>query len=242
MRGTSSKRLAGCIAIELALAAGLTAANYEYRAAVAVAGGVEALALEDRQGARALIAQADFPVSLQLSDLVAAQAMKAYGLARGAILLRGTGSGTPRADDFTSAISEAFRALAPAEIRYSGDTLYLDAGRGCVAVRIAAPSPPACPERARRGSIVRAPIRSVFQTVDLTPGLRSRTQTLRLYPVQAIALGKGLTILGVGGNPPAGAFRSPGVLVAPFASDDEPFPEDARVPETVRLVLERVRK
>ena len=46
-----------------------------------------------------------------------------------------------------------------------------------------------------------APIRSVFQTVDLTPGLRSRTQTLRLYPVQAIALGKGLTILGVGGNP-----------------------------------------
>ena len=45
----SSRRLAGCFAIELLLAAGLLAADPDYRAGTATAGKVKALALEDRR-------------------------------------------------------------------------------------------------------------------------------------------------------------------------------------------------
>ena len=57
-----SRRLAGCIAIELLLAAGLWAA--EYQAGVATAGQAKALVLEDRRGGRAVFAEADFATIL----------------------------------------------------------------------------------------------------------------------------------------------------------------------------------
>jgi hypothetical protein len=50
---------------------------------------VKALALEDRRGNRAVIAQAGFPVTHQISDFAAAQLMKTYALERASILFVG---------------------------------------------------------------------------------------------------------------------------------------------------------
>src|SRR6266705_2334491 len=78
------KRLAGCIAIECSLAAAP-----EYQAGMAAAGHAKAVVLEDNRGNRAVFAEADSPVTRAVSDFVAAQLAKRYGLDRASLLIYG---------------------------------------------------------------------------------------------------------------------------------------------------------
>ncbi|MGD0498279.1 MAG: hypothetical protein ABSC23_07570 [Bryobacteraceae bacterium] len=254
----SSRRLAGCCAIELLFAAGLLAADPEYRAGTAAAGQVKALALEDRRGARAVIAQGEFPVTQQISDFAAAQLMKAYGLERGAILLRWTGVGqagslrrvgnppdgssaSAAASDFMTAIGAALGAMDTARLMSDGASLAVltTDGRCLAAIRLDA-SFASVAEPCPSGRPVRSPIRAAFRTVDITQGLQPRNAPFRVYPVQALALGKEFAILGLGGDAPVSDFRAKGLIVAPFSSDDGPYPSDPRVREAIRGALAQV--
>ena len=59
--------------------------------------------------------------------------------------------------------------------------------------------------------------------------------------MQAIAFGRQVTILALGGDVPAGKFRTKGVLVVPFSNDSVAMPDDARVYKAIRQVLDRVK-
>jgi hypothetical protein len=225
-------------------AAGLWVAGLEYQAGIAAAGGVKALALEDRRGNRAVIAEGDRALTRQISDLVAVEVMKEHGLDRGVILLRGTGSRPAATSAFLDVIRAAFQALAPAALRSTGDTLYLSWGpsahpaRACLLPSGALEL--SCAGSSAAGSPVLAPILGVFQMVDLTHGLLKRGDPRPVYPVLAIAFGKQFAILALGGKAPVDEFRRAGVIVAPFSNDAEPFPEDPRVRTAIRQALSRI--
>src|SRR2546429_1105884 len=107
MRRRSWRRLAGCIAIDLAaigalagaLAGALPAADY--KAAIASTGMARAVAIEDAHGTKAVFAQAEFRITQSLADLVAVQVMTKYEMDRAGILLRWSGIGDrpPQPDD-----------------------------------------------------------------------------------------------------------------------------------------------
>jgi hypothetical protein len=205
-----SRRLAGCIAIELLLAAGLVAAAPEYKAATASAGKAKALALEDRRGNRAVFVAARFDVPNAVADFIAAQAGKLYGLDRPGLLLDSVAPGEPVPGDALTAIGAALGALEPAVVRYGGGTLSVTAPDG--RCRAAWPADRSC----AAGGLVRSPIRSAFQMVEPPHGLQQRGEPVPSVPVQAIALGKQF------------------VIVVPPRSDDE------GVSAAIRQVLARV--
>src|SRR5438270_4601053 len=94
------RRLAGCIAIECVMAA----APPEYRAGAAAGEHVLVVVLEDRRGARAIFAQADFAITRAVSDFVAVQLVKSYDLERAEIVVSGTRSELGRAGDIVDAV------------------------------------------------------------------------------------------------------------------------------------------
>ena len=100
-----SKRLAGCIAIEVVLAA--AGASADFRAGAAVASTARALVLEDARGNRAVFAQAEFRITQALADFVAGQLLRAQDLDRAAMLFRWGGIGNRPAQpaDLVSAIN-----------------------------------------------------------------------------------------------------------------------------------------
>ena len=69
MRKRSSRRLAGCIAIECALAA--AGWSGDFKAGAAAAPTARALVLEDAHGNRAVFAQAEFRITQALADFAA---------------------------------------------------------------------------------------------------------------------------------------------------------------------------
>jgi len=91
------------------------------------------------------------------------------------------------------------------------------------------------------GSLVRDPIRSVLQFVEPAHGLLRRNVAPPSYPVQAIALGKQVTILALGGEAPPGNFAARDRIVAPFANDAAPLPGTPEIAAAIRQVLARVR-
>ena len=107
MSQKSWRRLAGCIAIELALAAGAAPADFEYKAGTAVFGRAKALVLEDRHGNQAAIAEAEFPVTRAVADFVGVQLLKEYELRREGLVVRGGRSGAGRTEDLTTAVAAA---------------------------------------------------------------------------------------------------------------------------------------
>ena len=194
-----SRKLAGCFAIELLLAAGLTAADSDYQAGTAAAGKVKALALEDRRGSRAVFATAEFPLSQSLSDFIAAQVVKAYGVDRAGLLLRSAGQGDPAPDDVVTAIGAALGGLEPAVVRSSGGAVSITAPEGGCRATLAAGGTVAF-ERCAPGEPVRAPIRAAFQVVDPLHALQPRGEPIRSSSVQAIALGSQFVVLAVDGD------------------------------------------
>jgi len=133
-----SRKLAGCFAIELLFAAGLLAADSDYQAGTAAAGKVKALALEDRRGHRAVFATAEFPLSQSVSDFIAVQVLKAYGVDRAGLLLYSAGQGDPAPDDAVTAIGAALGSLEPAVVRSSGGAVSITAPDGRCRAMLAA--------------------------------------------------------------------------------------------------------
>jgi hypothetical protein len=211
-----SRKLAGCFAIELLFAAGLLAADSDYQAGTAAAGKVKALALEDRHGHRAVFATAEFPLSQSVSDFIAVQVLKAYGVDRAGLLLYSAGQGDPAPDDAVTAIGAALGSLEPAVVRSSGGAVSITAPDGRGRATLTADGAVAF-ERCGPGEPVRAAIRAAFQMVDPAHGLQPRGEPVRSSSVQAIALGRQFVVLAVEG-----------------ARDD------ARVSAAVRQVLARV--
>jgi hypothetical protein len=195
----SLRRLAGCFAIELQLAAGLLAAGPDYQAGTAAAGKVKALALEDRRGTRAVFATAEFRVPQSVSDFIAALVLKAYGVDRAGLLLVSVGQGDPAPDDAVAAIGAALGGLEPAVVRSSGGAVSITAPDGHCRAKLAADGAVAF-ERCSAGETVRAPIRAAFQMVDPAHGLQPRGEPVRASSVQAIALGQRFVVLVVDGE------------------------------------------
>jgi hypothetical protein len=193
------RKLAGCIAIELLFVAGLLAADSDYQAATAAAGKVKALALEDRRGTRAVFATVEFRISQSLSDFIAVQVLKAYGVDRAALLLHSAGQADPAPDDAVTAIGAALGALEPAVVRSAGGAISITAPDGHCRATLTADGALAF-DHCAPGDLVRAPIRAAFQVVDLSHALQPRGDPVRPSSVQAIALGSQFLLLSVDGE------------------------------------------
>jgi hypothetical protein len=236
-----SGKLAFLIATTLLIAAALQPAALEYRAGTAAVGGIKAVAVEDSSGNRAVIVQADFAVSRHVSDVIASELMKSYNLGRGAILLRGKAGGDAHPDEAVTAAAAALGRLAPARLFSTGASLaILDGQERCLAMVLSDGSLSADSAPCGGRTPVHGPIRTAFRTVDISTGLRQRGESLRIYPIQAIAFGKELGVLGLGGDAPVDEFRGKNLIVAPFSNDDAPFPDDPAVRAAVRDLLRRI--
>jgi hypothetical protein len=183
----------------LLFAAGLTAADSDYQAGTAAAGKVKALALEDHRGNRAVFATAEFRISQSVSDFIAAQVVKAYGVDRAALLLTSASQGEPAPDDAVAAVGAALGGLEPAVVRSSGGAVSISAPDGHCRATLAADGAVAF-DRCAPGEPVRAPIRAAFQMVDPAHGLQPRGEPIRSSSVQAIALGQWFVALAVDGD------------------------------------------
>jgi hypothetical protein len=226
------RRLAGCIAISC----GLGAAAPEYRVGTAEAGRVKAVVLEDRQGNRAVIAEARFTITLAAADFIAAQLLKAYPLNRAAILLHSAASGPPALSEAITAVAAALGNLEPARMSFDGSLISITSDEGrCRAVFF-----PVGFAGCSAGATVRSPIRSAFEVVEPEHGLQQRNETPPAYPVQAIAFGRQVAILALGGDAPAGRFQIGGRMVVPQSNGDGSFPESPTVLSAIRQVLARV--
>jgi hypothetical protein len=211
-----SRRLAGCFATELLFAAGLLAADPDYRAGTAAAGKVKVLALQDRRGTRAVFATAEFRVSQSVADFIAAQVLKAYDVDRAALLLHSAAPADPAPDDAVTAIGAALGALEPAVVRSGAGAISITAPNGHCRATLAADGALAF-DRCAPGDPVRTPIRAAFQVVDPSHALQPRGEPVRPSSVQAIALGSQFVVLAVDGDR-----------------------EDVRVSAALRQVLARV--
>ena len=199
---------------------------------MAAAEHANAVVLEDHRGNRAVFAEADSPVTRAVSDFVAAQLAKRYGLDRASLLIYGRAGLQPaQPEALVTAITAALGTLEPAGVRYDGATISIATPDGrCIA---ALPSG-GCAGGAR----VRPPIRGAFQMVETEHGLQIRGEPREAYPVQATALGKEVVILGLGGDARYPATK--GIVVVPFANDTVAPPASAVVSAAVRRVLARV--
>ena len=224
----SSRRLAGCIAIELLH---LTAAAADFQAGFAVAGSAKAIVLQDRRGARAVFAESGGAITQAIADFVAARLLQTYELPRPSLLLHGAGPGAANSEDLLTAIAAAIDKREPAEVRYGG---------GSLSVRVAGQCRPIVGECAG-GEVLRGTIRGAFRMVEPSHGLLQRSDPLRNYPVQAIAIGKSAVVVALGGASalPAG-FGAKGLLFVSHANDTETPPDDSHVREAIRQVLARV--
>jgi hypothetical protein len=92
------------------------------------------------------------------------------------------------------------------------------------------------------GAAVTGTIRAAFQMVEPAHGLQKRGETVRSFPVQAIALGKQVTILALSGEAALPEGVNPrGLIFAPFSNEAAAAPQDARVRAAVERVLARVK-
>src|SRR2546425_1275497 len=102
MPGRSSRRRAGCIAIDLVvlqLVVAAAARASDFKAGTGSEPAARALVLEDRRGTRAVFVETEFAVTQALADFVAGRLLKAHELDRAALLLRGTGPGPAQPED-----------------------------------------------------------------------------------------------------------------------------------------------
>jgi len=236
----SSRRLAGCIVIELALAAtGLAA---DYRAGAAASGSARALVVEDARGNRAVFTQTEFRITQALADFVAARLLVALDLQRPGLLLHWSGIGArpEQPEDLVTAITTAVNALEAAEVRYGHRSLSVAVGERCVGSLN--PDGALAFAGCSDGAAVTGAIRTAFQMVEPTHGLQKRGETVRSFPVQAIALGKQVTILALSGEAALPEGINPrGLIFAPFSNEALTAPQDARVRAAVQRVLARVK-
>ena len=244
MRKRSSRKLAGCIVIELALAtAGVPSGSAaDYRAGASAHGAARALVLEDAHGNRAVFTQTEFPITQAVADFVAARLLVSLDLQRPGLLLHWSGIGArpEQPEDLVTAITAAVNALEPAEVRYGHRSVSVAAGVRCMGNLSpdGALSSAGCTD----GAAVTGAIRAAFQMVEPAHGLQQRGETVRSFPVQAIALGKQVTILALSGEAALPEGVNPrGLIFAPFSNEAAAAPQDSRVRAAVQRVLARVK-
>jgi len=241
----SSRRLAGCIVIELAAAALLSAAGFKAGTGEALSS--RAVALQDSHGAYAVIAQTDFRITQAVADFVSAQVMQSHEIDRAAILLHWSGIANrpPQPEELLNAINTALGKLEPAIVRYGHRTLSVlaepviaDEQRCMASIN---PDGTLTMSSCVSGEELSGPIRAAFQMVEPNHGLLKRGETVRMFPVQAIALGKEVVILALSGEArfPQG-INPRGLIFSPFSNEADAAPQDARVMAAVRRVLARV--
>ncbi len=227
-----SRRLAGYIAIEFLLGATLWAPVADYQAGFAATESAQALALEDRHGARAVIATVGFALPLSTADLIAAQAIKQYGLERANIVLHSVGDGKGDPPQAVQVIGAALGDLRAASVSYGNVSLRIaDASGVCRAVLSPAAVFQNCEPAG--GRPVRGPIRSAFRIVDLAHGLARRNDPLLTSAVQALALGDAVVIVS---SPEGSVQAGPGMIVAASAA----LESDPRIDSAIAEVLSRV--
>ncbi|HEY1337766.1 MAG TPA: hypothetical protein VGF59_09665 [Bryobacteraceae bacterium] len=234
----SSRRLAGCIVIEIAVAAFGVAADLDYSAGSGSAPHARAIALEDRRGGRVVFLEADFPVTRTIADATAVELLKRYELTRAGILVRGASAGQPYPAELLAAAAAAFREMEPVRIQRTGDTLSLSGAR-CVGTLF-----PVVLEGCEVGPRVTGPIRAAFSLVEPEHGLRRRADPVPGYPVQAIAIGRQTAVLALAGDAPVDSIRADlgikGVIVVARANDSMPVPDDPRIRLAIRQILTRI--
>jgi hypothetical protein len=241
-----SRRLAGCIAIELAAAVLASAADF--KAGTGDLPSSRAVAIQDSHGAYAVIAQTDFRITQAVADFVAAQVMQSHALDRPALLLHWSGIANRPAqpEELVAAISAALDKMEPATLRYGHRTLSVlalpvvaDEERCLASVN---PDGTLALSSCTKGEEISGPIRAAFQMVEPAHGLLKRGETVRMFPVQAIAVGKEVTILALSGEARFPQGVNPrGLIFAPFSNEADAAPQDARVMAAVRRVLARVK-
>ena len=244
MRKRSSRKLAGCIVIELALAAAgvRSGSAADYRAGAAESGLARALVLEDARGHRAVFAQTEFRITGAVADFVAARLLISLDLERPGLLFHWSGIGArpEQSDDLVAAITAAVAALEPAEVRYGHRSLFVATGDRCLGTL--SPDGGLAFGGCADGAAVTGVIRAAFQMVETEHGLPKRGEGVRSFPVQAIALGKQVTILALSGEAALPEGVSPrGLIFAPFSNEAAAAPQDARVRAAVERVLARVK-
>ena len=189
MRKKLSRRLAGCIVIELLCGAAAVAADYQFKAGYATYGQAKALALEDRRGHRALIVSGAYNIPLPVADAIAAQAMKEFSLDRANLLIHSVASGEPRPVDAHTAISAALGSLQPAVLIYGNSRLTISSYDGRCLIAIS-PEASLEPCNTPAGDTVRGQIRSAYQVVNVPHALQTREEAPAPgVPLQTIAIG-----------------------------------------------------
>jgi hypothetical protein len=214
----------------------------DYRAGAATRGSVRALAVEDSRGHRAVFTQTEFPIEQATADFAAARLLVSLELERHGLLFHWSGIGARPAqpDDLVAAITEAVGALQPSELHYGRRSLSVRSGERCLGTLN--PDGGLTFGGCTDGVPVTGGIRSAFQMVEPAHGLRKRGGVVRSFPVQAIALGKQITILALGGEAllPEGVDPR-GLIFAPFSNDAVAAPRDDRMRAAVQRVLARVK-
>jgi hypothetical protein len=179
------------VAWGLLAASALLAADY--RAGVARVEGASALAIEDPQGGRVVIAAGG------VSELISARAAKEYGLERARLVLVSCGApGGADSDATVTAIGGALGDLKPAQLRFgmaAGVAVLEVTGLatfsgGTLALGARMP--------AGEGRRVRGPVRAAFQVVEPRRVLSSRgTEVRTVSSAQVVRFGKDLTMVAV---------------------------------------------
>lgn len=185
-----------------------------------------ALAVADGKGGLAVIVVSRHAsVNRSIVDMASARLMGKYGMERASLVFQ-SAPGSPEPGR-TAEITEAVCTLAAAALGR------LDAGEAFPGLGFVLPAPPS-----RSDPPIAGPIRTAYKDID-PPGLRRRNNAPALYPVQAIRIGRGLTILAVGGEPDLSTVPD-GVVVIPNANGSYTTPESTALTEAVRDVLARV--
>ena len=133
------------------------------------------------------ISQTEFPITQALADFAAAQLLRSLDLERPGLLLHWSGIGArpEQPEDLLAAVGAAVTALEPAQVRYGHRSLSVAAGDRCLGALSpdGALSSAGCTD----GAAVTGGIRAAFQMVEPAHGLQKRGETVRSFPVQAIA-------------------------------------------------------
>ena len=152
----------------------------------------------------------------------------------------GIGARPEQPEDLVTAITTAVNALEAAEVRYGHRSLSVAAGERCLGSLN--PDGALAFAGCSDGAAVTGGIRTAFQMVEPAHGLQKRGETVRSFPVQAIALGKQVTILALSGEAALPEGVNPrGLIFAPFSNEAAAAPQDARVRAAVQRVLARVK-
>jgi hypothetical protein len=119
--------------------------------------------------------------------------------------------------------------LEPVEVRYGHRSLSIAAGDRCVGA--VSPDGALSPTGCSDGAAITGDIRAAFQMVEPAHGLQKRGETVRAFPVQAIALGKQVVVLALSGEAALPEGVNPrGLIFAPFSNEAVAAPpQDARL-------------